>query len=494
MAHRYRLSKSTFMRGLQCPKSLYLYKHYYDLQDEISAAREAIFAQGHEVGELAQQLFPGGVDLSPKRVKEAKPEFAQAIERTAEEIAKGTPVIYEAALVHEGVLAAMDILVRDGDRWKAYEVKSGARVKDAYATDAALQYWVLTGAGLDIADISIVHIDSSYVRDGDIDVHRLFAIESVLERAQERHDEIGSAVARCHEVIDARDVPEIGIGPHCSDPYECSFHGHCWQHVPEVSVFDLSGMGRKGWQLHEQGILRIEDIPDDFELNGKQRIEVQAAVSAEPHIEPEAVREFVSGLEYPLYFLDFETLITAVPLFDGSSPYKPVPCQYSLHRRAEPGGDLQHSAFLGDGRSDPRPALLEQLIRDVGPDGDILMYTSYERTQLNNLIEAVPQRAAEIQALIDRLVDLARPFATHSYYTAAMSGSYSIKYVLPALVPDLAYEGMDIADGMAASNAYASLHFESDPARIAEIRQQLLDYCGFDTLAMVRLLEVLEAV
>jgi len=494
METRYRLSKTTYMKGMQCPKALYLYKHHYDLQDPISAATQALFDRGHGVGELAWQLFPGGVDLSPERVENFKPMFAEAIARTQEEIGKGTKVLYEATLVHRGVMAALDILVRDGDRWKAYEVKSGSSVKEVYAADAALQHWVLNGAGLDLADISIVHIDTSYVRRGEIDVRGLFAVESVLDHALARQGEIGGEVERLYAIIDGETVPEVPIGPHCSNPYDCSFIGHCWQHVPSPSVFDLSRLGQKKWDLYARGIVRLEDVPDDFRLNHLQRVEVRSAVTGDPHVDEDSVRDFVLRLEHPLYFLDFETVAPAVPLFDGTRPYQAVPFQYSLHRRDARGAELAHSAFLGDGRTDPRPALVEQLLSDVGPEGDILAYTHYERTQLNALIEAVPERAVELQALVDRLVDLSQPFAEHSYYVPAMKGSYSIKAVLPALVPDLSYDGMPIADGQAAAGAYEALHYETDPARIEAARKALLEYCGLDTLAMVRILEVLEGV
>ena len=488
---RYRLSKSTFMRGLQCIKSLYLYKHHYDLQDETSAAQEAVFSMGHRVGELAQQLFPGGVDLSPE-YENGYPQWGPSIERTAREIKQGTPVIYEAAVVHEGVFAAMDILVRDGNRWKAYEVKSGTSVKENYANDAALQYWVLTGAGVDLSDISIVHINTGYVRQGALDLHKLFAIESVLDHARARLDEIGGDVQRLFEIIAGKVVPDVSVGRHCEDPYTCSFMGHCWGEQPERSVFELSS--GKAWKLHDLGISRLDDIPSDFDLNSKQRMQVNAAITGEPHIDIGAVRDFVASLQYPLYFLDFETLGPAIPLFDGASPYKHMPFQYSLHRRDEPGGELHHTAFLGDGENDPASALVEQLLSDIGPEGDVLVYTSYEKTQLNKLADFLPERASELDDLISRLVDLARPFSQRAYYTADMAGRYTIKKVLPALVPGMSYDGMDIADGMTASNAYEGLHYNDDPQIVEQTRKALLDYCELDTLAMVKILEVLEGV
>ncbi|MDD5309759.1 MAG: DUF2779 domain-containing protein [Deltaproteobacteria bacterium] len=493
MAKTHQLSKSTFMRGLQCEKSLWLYRNRFDLQDEVSAGTQAIFDQGSNVGVLAHELFPGGVDLSPEHVN-GVPVFGKAIARTAEAIRGGAMVLYEAAVVHEGVLVAVDILVRDGAGWKAYEVKSGTSAKDVYQTDAALQHWVLCGSGLDIRDTSIVHIDTSYVRSGDIDVNRLFKIVSVLEQARARQDEIGGQVARLKEVLERTAEPEVAIGPYCSAPYNCSFRGHCWASVPEKSVFDIGGIGAKAWQLYNSGVVRIEDVPSGFPLYESQRIEVQAAITGRPHIDVEEVRQLVASLRYPLCFLDFETVNPSVPLFDGMRPYQQLPFQYSLHRRDVPKGPLAHTAFLGDGRTDPRPALVEQLLADTAGDGSILTYSGFEKTQLNGLAGAIPSRADELRSRIARLMDLNAVFRGRHYYSAAMKGSSSIKAVLPALVPEMSYAGMEIAEGMVASGAYASLPAQTDLMEIARIRKALLDYCALDTLAMVRLLEVLERV
>jgi hypothetical protein len=494
MAKTHQLSKSTFMRALQCEKSLWLYRNRFDLQDEVPSGLQAIFDQGSNVGVLAQQLFPGGIDLSPEHLGNGIPVFGKAIARTAEAIRNGAQVLYEAAVVHEGVLVAVDILVRDGTGWKGYEVKSGTSAKEVYQTDAALQHWVLAGSGLEMHDMSIVHIDTSYVRSGDVDVHRLFAIVSVIEQARARMDEIGRQVATFKDVLARGTVPEVAIGPHCSSPYECSFTGHCWAHVPRPSVFDIGSIGEKAWQLFNSGVVRIEDVPAEFPLWESQRIEVQAAITGQPHVDAQVVRQFLESLRYPVLFLDFETVNPPVPLFDGTRPFQQFPFQYSLHRRNVPGGPLTHTAFLGDGRIDPRPALVEQLLADTAGEGSILMYSSFEKTQLNGLTEALPARADEIRSRIARLVDLNTVFRGRHYYCAAMKGSSSIKSVLPALVPEMSYAGMEIAEGMVASNAYASLATQTDLMEIARIRKALLDYCGLDTMAMVRLLEVLEGV
>jgi predicted RecB family nuclease len=481
------------MRGLQCAKSLWLYRHAPELQDEAPPGLEAVFAQGTSVGRLAWELFPGGVDLSPEHV-DGVPQFGVPLARTREEIAGDTRVLYEPAFEHDGVFAAVDMMVRDGGRWRAFEVKSGTSVKDVYATDAAVQHWVLASAGIDVADFSIAHIDNTYVRRGDVEVHKLFEIESVIDQAKERYDEIGQEVERLKAVLARRVAPEVSIGPHCSSPYTCSFHGHCWEHVPERSVFALSRIGRKAWELYERGVVAISDLPDDCPLNAAQRIEAACARSGVPFIDRKAVRGFAEALAGPLLFLDFETVGPAVPLFDGTRPYQAVPFQYSLHRREARGAAVTHAAFLGDGTTDPRPELVEQLLADTAGDAPILMYSAYERRVINELAAAFPKRARVLRQRASRLVDLSAPFRGHSYWTAEMGGSYSIKSVLPALAPEMSYDGMEIADGGAASRAYESLHYDQDPARVAQLRAALLDYCRLDTLAMVKVLEVLEGV
>jgi hypothetical protein len=487
------LSKSTFMRGMQCEKALWLYRHRIDLMDRTSPSLQAVFDRGTDVGRLAWGLFPGGLDLSPEYVG-GLPRFGRSIERTRDAVRDGAPVLYEAAFVHEGVLAAVDLLVRDGDRFRACEVKSGTSVKETYAEDAALQHWVLRGAGLDLADISIVHIDKTYVRQGPVDVRGLFAVRSVLEHARARFDGIGREVERLKAVVALDTAPEVPIGPHCSEPYGCSFIGHCWAKVPERSVFDLGRLGARAWELYGRGVTRAADIPEDFALTQKQRIEVRAAATGEPHVDHAAVRAFLAGAEGPLFFLDFETCAPAVPLFDGTRPFQAIPFQYSLHFRAARGEPLSHEAFLGDGRNDPRPALVDRLLADTRAAGRIVVYSGFEKRILGELAAAFPDRAAELEQRIGRLLDLSAPFRDHALYTAAMDGSFSIKKVLPALVPDLTYDGLPIADGQTASNAYESLHAELDLVKIQEVRTALLDYCGLDTLAMVRLLEVLEGV
>ncbi len=485
------LSKSTFLRGLQCHKSLYLNQHQRNLRDAISSEQQAIFATGREVGILAQGLFPGGVQSKPPNSF----EFQRAVEVTGELIAAGKDIIYEAAFRHEQVLALVDILVRDGDDWRAYEVKSSTSVKDVYLPDAAIQYYTIRGQGIQLADISIVHLNTDYVRHGELDLGQLFTVVSVLSEVNALQTEMPDLVADLKGVLDGGIVPDIPIGPQCNDPYPCDFIGHCWSGVPEYSVFNVTRLSEeKAFELYRDGIVHTEDIPGNFPLGEAAANQVQSDKSGLTRIADVAIHAFLETMNYPLYFLDFETFNPAIPSFEGTKPYRQIPFQYSLHRKESSSADLEHGGFLAEAGVDPRLPLIESMLSELEGPGDIVVYSSFEAGRIKDLAEQFPEHSEALLDLLERLVDLMQPFRDRAYYAPEMHGSYSIKVVLPALVPDLSYEGLAISDGGAAMRAYIDLADEKDPKRIASIRNDLWEYCKLDTLAMVRILEKLEEI
>ena len=254
---KHQLSKSTFLRGLQCEKSLFLYKHHYELKDEVSAQQQAIFNQGTQVGLLAQELFPGGKDASP----ESHFKMQQAIIKTRKFLDAGETIIYEATFQFNGVLAALDILVKTAEGWKAYEVKSSTEVKQINIQDAAVQYYTIINSGITLVDISIVHINNQYIKNGDIDIHQLFSVESVFERVQALLPNIAPQVEKLKKVIHSDSMPIIDIGLHCDKPYPCDFKGHCWKHIPEYSVFDMVNLNKnKKFDLYNKGVNTVDQV------------------------------------------------------------------------------------------------------------------------------------------------------------------------------------------------------------------------------------------
>ena len=489
---KHTLSKSTFIRGLQCEKSLYLYKHHYNLKDPISPQLQAIFNQGNRVGELAQELFPGGVDASPS----SHFKMQEAVVKTKAFIEAGETIIYEATFQYNGVLAALDILVKDEDGWKAYEVKSSTSVSETYINDAAIQYYAIVNSGIDLKNISIVYINNQYEKQGAINIQELFTIESVYDRVQDVLPKIPNQVERFKEVIAKDTVPEINIGLQCSNPYNCDFKEHCWSHIPDYSIFDIANLWTsKKFELYKSGVTTFEQIDlQSTSLNENQLLQVTSELNNTSFIDRPKIKNFVDGLQYPLYFLDFETIGPAVPIYNGSRPYQQLVFQYSLHVQYAPDSEIIHSEYLANPKDDPRFEFMKQLIKDCGTTGDVIVYNiSFESGKLNDLINVFPQYSKELRGIINRLKDLMLPFQKRWYYTPEMKGSYSIKYVLPALVPELSYNNLEIKEGGTASNTFLSMvngTFEGD---LKETRRQLLEYCELDTIAMVRILEVLKA-
>ena len=487
------ISKSTFIRGLQCEKSLYLYKHHYNLKDPTPSSLQAVFDQGTNIGLLAQSLFPNGVDASP----ESHFKMGGSVGKTLDFISKGETTIYEATFLYNNVLAALDILVKDHDGWKAYEVKSSTKISDTYIKDAAIQYYTITNSGINLKDISIVYINNQYVKNGAIDINELFTVESVLDQVLDYLPRIPNEIKRLKNVIESPETPQVNIGPHCSDPYDCDFKGTCWKHIPEYSVFDISRLkSDKKFDLYNQGIVTLDQIDlSQTDLNPNQLLQVQSELNGSSHIDIDEIRNFTNGLNYPLCFLDFETIGPAVPIYDGSIPYQQLVFQYSLHIQETSTSETEHREYLAVPTEDPRIGFIEQLIHDCGSNGDILVYNiGFERGKLNDLINVFPKYSVDLSRIVNRLKDLMIPFQQKWYYTPEMRGRYSIKSVLPALVPELSYNDLDIKEGSTASNTFLSMvngTFEGD---VEKTRKQLLEYCKMDTQAMVKILDVLNQV
>ncbi len=481
------LSKSLYTRGLQCPKSLYLDRHRPELRATPSGDLEALWAAGHDVGDFARMLFPGGTVVPYEGLS-----HEEQLARTREEIDRGTRAIYEAAFSCDGVFVKADIIVRSRGQWDLYEVKSGTSVKEHYWDDVAIQYYVLAGSGLPLHKAYLVHVNNSYVRHGDIVPEELFVVQDVTGVVKEKQAAIPEELAAMRAMLRG-EMPEVDIGPHCDDPYECDFMNVCWAHVPEYSVFSLRGHGADRWELYRQGVLRLEDVPLDS-LNLMQRMQVEYFLDRKSHADPAKVREFLAKLSYPLCFLDFETFSSAIPLFDGTRPWQQVPFQYSLHRVDAEGEEPGHFEYLAAPGVDPRGPMAEKLLGEIPEGACVLAYNAaFERRVLKELGEPLPRLRKRLNAVAGGIVDLMEPFKRRDVYHWRMNGSYSLKSVLPVLVPEMSYDGMEIADGAMASGAYLAMEAIADPGELARLRKALRDYCRQDTLGLVRLVEKLRA-
>lgn len=419
---RHTLSKSTFIRGVQCLKSLYLYKKRYFLRDPLSQEQQAVFSRGTNVGVLARSLFPGGKDATP-----ASPFlYARSVEMTSGWIARGEKIIYEAAFQHEKILVMLDILVHTPQGWIGIEVKSSRSVSETYLLDAALQYFVITGSGLPLADIRIIHINSDYIRGSEIELEKLFTSQSVLEKALSKQDYIREQIQREKEVILLPHAPAVPVGLHCQRPYSCDFIGHCWKNIPLPSVFDLDTFSPEEQQtLFTAGFQSVEDLSRLADLKSIQRIQIDSIRSGETFLDKDALRTFVKLVEEPFAFLKVFYCRPALPLFRGTRPYENLPFAFALL----PGEPFSEPFFfiVSPGK-DPR-MVFNELLKDKVVNYRIL-FVSGQAEETCSLLDKMDLRV--------KVIDMLSPFSERMIYHPGLAGGQSLAEItgyLPQAAP-----------------------------------------------------------
>lgn len=485
-----KISKTKFMAGVQCLKRLYLLVHEPELEAQAEGSSEAIIQQGREVGLLARQLFPGGVEVN------GAGSLERAIRTTKELIANPeVPAIFEGAFEHKGVIVKTDILQRRKEhRWRLVEVKSTADLKDHHLQDVAIQSYVVSGSGLKLASAWLAHINREYVLTGaTVDPRRFFSFRNLTQRAQNLQPEITFRLHSQFRILAMPKPPDVPTGPQCINPVVCEFFYHCNQPLPKDHVGYLPRLHASASEgLEELGVESVHEIPADFELSEFQRRVCTAMQTGQPWFSADLQNELAS-VKYPLYFMDFETINPAIPRFLGMHPYDHLPFQWSVHVRREPGATPEHFEFLATDNSDPRTSFISSLCEALGESGSIVVYNEqFESQRLWELAGWLPEYTERIRNIQSRLWDLL-PLVRNHVYHPAFEGSFSLKAVLPALVPEMTYEGMEVPNGQAAGLAWeAMINGAVGEAERQAKRQALLAYCGQDTLALVRLLETLQ--
>ncbi|MBT5934387.1 DUF2779 domain-containing protein [Sulfurimonas sp.] len=489
------LSKSLYTKGIQCQKLLWLKKYKPSVLTPPNAAALAVFETGNVVGDLACELFPDGKEIAFSR------DYDSMMAQTQEYLDSGVRYIYEATFAYDGILVMVDVLEVKADGVCIYEVKSSTSVKDIYLHDVSIQSYVLQKLGFNVSHSYVVHINNTYVRDEALSLEELFSVVDVTEEASPLVDGVPRVLAEFEESLsDKEREPDIDIGKHCNKPYECDAKDYCFKvqrDIPDYSVFNIFNLGsKKQLELYEMGIVNIQDIPEDFTMTQKQAQAVQNYKSNAVHIEKKAIAAFVDTLTYPIYHLDFETFQQAVPQFKGIKPFMQIPFQYSLHIEHE-DGTLEHKEFLAEDGIDPREVLVRRLCEDIPTNVTVLAYNmSFEKGVIEKLALRYPALSETLLGISANIKDLMVPFAKKSYVTPSMNGSYSIKYVLPALVPAMsdAYAELDgVQNGSDAMSAYATMS-KLEAQEKKKLRESLLAYCKLDTLAMVEVLKKLREV
>ena len=479
-----KLSKSRFLAGLQCYLCLWHSFYNRDLATAVSPVQQAIFDIGHQVGEIATRLYPGGVLIEEQYFQHEK-----AIQTTRQAIQDpGVTSIFEAAFIYDNVRIRADILERTEDgKWNLIEVKSSTSVKEIHIPDVAIQYYVLQGSGLDINRVYLLHINNQYVYDGNtLDLESFFSSTDVTDEAISLQNEIAMNIHALLATLKAPAPPLIQPSRHCKSPYKCNFWEHCTRNMPEHWILELSGISQKKLdELEARGIEGIRDIPDSYPLTALQERIRNSVVNNEAFISKELESE-LKHVEYPIHFLDFETASPAIPRYAGTRPYQMIPFQWSDHILFD-NGTLEHKEYLSNGDKDPREEFVATLLAALGNNGTVFIYTTYEKGIIKDLAEHFPLLRSDFHRILDRFKDLHAMIKKHVYYPG-FHGSFSLKSVLPAIVPGMDYKDLAIQEGNQASFEYLRM---IDPSTSIEekasIKKQLLEYCGYDTLAMKKI-------
>ncbi|RMG56878.1 MAG: DUF2779 domain-containing protein, partial [Deltaproteobacteria bacterium] len=481
----YFMSKSLFTRGMRCPLSLYLDRKRPEVRNEDSGDDVFRFNMGREVEKHARRLFPGGTE-----VPWGEGTLEDQVRFTREVLVSGAPAVYEGAFPHGGLFVKCDILARREDGWDLHEVKSSTKVKEEYVIDLAFQFHVLRSSGVPVRRAGIIHVNSNYVRRGEVDPEGLLSVEDLTEEVEALAAGIPEEVERLVRVLDGPE-PVVPVGRYCHDPYECDFTGYCFRDRPEYSVFELSGRGIDLYDLYNRGYRSLDKVPPEI-LPPKQKFEVEMYRAKARRVDRQRLREFLERVEEPVSFLDFETFSPAVPLYEGTTPYEKIPFQYSLHVLTGDGTEPVHREFLADPGEDPRRRLLEALVRDLPGEGSVVVYHApFEKRVLQLLGQRFPEFRGWAESVIARIVDLIEPFRYRFVHDWKMVGSSSLKKVLPAFVPHLGYDDLHIQEGEQASSIYGCHVMGWAPSNWEAVRKHLLEYCRRDTLGLVELYRVL---
>jgi hypothetical protein len=479
------LSKSRIISHQQCPKRLWLQVNKKEEAEENQAAAQ-MMAAGTYAGEIAQQMFPDGVIVDPANIPKALDDTKRLLEERLP--------IFEAALQFDGVLVFVDILVPEDDGFHLIEVKSSTKVKEYHVADTAIQTWVALQSGIHITRSSVACIDNTFVYPGGGDYEGLFYLTDVTEDIVPLIGGVSGWVTEARTTLQG-DEPKISIGEQCSKPFSCPFVSYCTppcKEQPEHPVSDLPNARKLTAELLEQGYEDLLTVPADLLVSDIHKRIHQTVVSGKTYVSNE-VADIVSAIKYPRYYLDFETIQHAVPIWADTKPYQQVPFQWSCHIESAPG-ELEHREFLAYGHDDPRYEFARSLVDILGMNGAIVAYNAgFEKRVLRDLADFLPEFSADLIRAKEMTIDLLPITRTH-YYHSAMHGSWSIKYVLPTIAPELAYDEMDVADGVMAQQAFKELMGNAlSDQEIEAKRQALLHYCQQDTYAMVKIVHYFQS-
>lgn len=486
------LTKSDFQKHIQCAKYLWLHKNRKDLlPSEVDPNLQRIFDDGYEVESYAYKLFPGGIDASDDNI-------GAAILKTKKLINAKTKIIFQPTVSGKNLFCRADILCFNSktSMWDIYEVKNSTEVKEIHLDDVAFQKMAFEGAGYAIGKTFLIHINNAYVRKGELELKKLFKIEDITQEINTLEKAIAKQAKSALGTLKLKEEPSVRILKQCGSPYDCAFADYCQKDIPENSIYSIAGglSEAKLNKLLDEGILEIKDIPDGVITSARGLRHYHAVKTRQVHIEKDSITRELSGLKYPLYFLDYETNSPSIPMFGGYRPFQRMIFQYSLHVVESKGAIAKHFEYLARDYEDPSPKLADSLSQIIGSKGSVIAWNkSFEKGCNQEMAERYPKYAKLFESVNRRMYDLMDSFKKGYYVHHDFHGSASLKKVLPVLALSLSYKKLNVQEGGTASNTWLEM-IKPDTTKEKKNKtyRDLLDYCQLDTLVMVEILKKLE--
>ncbi|MFA8301179.1 MAG: DUF2779 domain-containing protein [Hyphomicrobiales bacterium] len=483
---KHQLSKSTFIRSVQCQKSLYLHKKRPYLRDRISKETLAKYKRGTEIGIIAQQLFPNGIDLKPK----SPSQYFKCIENTLDAISRGQEVIYEAGFMTDGVLVLLDILVKQDDGWHAYEVKSSLSISSTYIYDAALQSYVIYNSGINLIDFSIIYVNADYQFKDELDLNSYFKIQSVFKEVKKQQSFIKHKIREAKRTLKLGEIPDVPIGAQCYNPYVCDFKGLCWKEIKTGSVFDLFGADlEESLHLYNQEKSRIEDLSIEEEsVNDKSKVAIQAFHNKGEVIDKDAIKEFLNKISANPFYMCMHTYKQPIPKYQGQTPYERILCQWQI-------GKLNvesKSFFYGNPDLDYRKeivTLLEEYKELVESDESIIVYDS---TNFKSIFEALklfsPEHSEMVDRLSSRMIDLKFLFENAYYYHYSFRKDIDIYSITKQLAKSRRFKKPETRSEVLLSELFFKSYRSNDPTEKDSSKEELINNSIWHVYALTQVL------
>jgi len=474
------ISKTAYLKFEQCSKAFYLYKKHYYLRDKVELDKQLTFNRGHQIGYLAQQLFPNGRDVSKETANST-----QAAELTKQLIEAKTEVIYEATFIFNDILVMVDLLVRQDDFYTAYEVKNSLKISEVFLKDACLQYYVLRNQ-INLIDFYLVTINGNYLFNGELEIKELFKKRSIKQEAEKNIEYFEIKVAQAIQVLDENRIPNVEIGEHCFKPYQCDFFETCWKEkLGQDSVFNLPNLSKSNaLAYYLNGIKSIKDLPDDLILSKGPSIIKNAMIDEKVYVEFGKLKQLLGDLQEPCCAFDIEVLSSSIPIIKGTKPFEQIPFLVSVF-----DGDSSFNYFTNH-ETDQRESFLESLLELTNNYATLLVFDkTLEENVINKFIELFPARQKELLELKSKLFDVYTIFSDLIYYDPQFGNNFNLKTVSGILLTKNFYA--EIQSGLQAMTVYEMCRTSTNTIEAELNKQSLINYCLADAKATFEIVKFL---